>query len=73
MLVQGLDEWRKLEGKIVEFDFNFGWGDVGQVGLKIEQVRASRNEFGTPMVRVLGDNGGYSFYESDTTEVTLID
>ena len=48
MQVQGLEEWKKLEGKTVKFDFNFGWGDVWRVGLKIEQVRASRNEFGTP-------------------------
>ena len=73
MQVQGLEEWKKLEGKTVKFDFNFGWGDVWRVGLKIEQVRASRNEFGTPMVQVLCDNGGCSFYESDTTEVTVND
>ena len=73
MVVQGLDEWKKLEGKTVGFEFNLGWGDTVQVTLDISTIRRRRNEFGTPMVQVLGDNGGYSFYESDTTEVTVID
>lgn len=72
--VKGLEQWKALEGKRVGFEFNLGWGDFTYVGMEVKGALRDYNEFDMEQVLVLGPNGGgYVFYETETTEVEILD
>lgn len=66
---KGSESWEDLLGTQFSVLFPFPWEGKEWVKVTLKEIFTAHNEFGTPVYYLMGDHGGYMFYENDEVEV----
>lgn len=70
---KGHADWADLIGKTITFEWSDGWDDYNPI-MKFSRTQVYAEDERYPRYYVLDENsGGYSFWESDVVEVTILE